>query len=76
VDETYLIRFERSATPSRPLFRVGNDCVLDSLSILPDIVAYHPRVEVIDKAYGPTVLIDRPLDQIGVIEDVEERRKG
>jgi hypothetical protein len=50
VDETYLIRFERSAAPSRPLFRVGNDYVLDSLSILPDIVAYYLRVKVIDKA--------------------------
>jgi hypothetical protein len=49
---------------------------LDSLSILPDIVAYHPRVEVIDKAQGPAVLVDRLFDQIGVIEDVEERRKG
>jgi hypothetical protein len=49
---------------------------LDSLSILPDVVAYHPRVEVIDKAQGPAVLVDRLFDQIGVVEDVEERRKG
>jgi hypothetical protein len=72
VDETRLIRFERRTAPSRLLFSVWNDRVLNSLRVLVCITSDYPCVKIIDKAKGSAVPIDLPLDQVGVIVDVEE----
>jgi hypothetical protein len=52
---------------------VWDDRVLDSFRVLFGIVAYYLCVKVVDETKGPTVTIDLPFDEVGVIVDVEER---
>ena len=50
-----------------------DDRVLGSFRVLFGIIAYNPCVEVVDETEGPTVTIDLPFDEVGVVVDVEER---
>jgi hypothetical protein len=73
VNETCLIRFKSCATPSCPLFGVRDNRILDGLCILCGVIPDSPCVEVVDEPECPSGSIDLPLDQVGVIKDVEER---
>jgi hypothetical protein len=54
---------------------VRDNRVLNGLCVLLHIVAYYPRIKVVDETEVPAVPIDLPLDKVGIIEDVEEWRK-
>jgi hypothetical protein len=75
VDKTRLIRFECCAAPICLMFCVRHNRVLIGLCVLLHIVAYYPRIKVVDETEDPTVPIDLPFEKVGIIEDVEEWRK-
>jgi hypothetical protein len=52
---------------------VWDDRVLDSFRVLFGIIAYNLYIEVVDETEGPTVTIDLPFDEVGIIVNVEER---
>jgi hypothetical protein len=62
VDRTRLFHFERCAAPAPILSCFGGSCVLDTLGVLLYVPAYHPCVEVVDKAEDPVDPIDLSLD--------------
>jgi hypothetical protein len=41
---------------------VGDNRVLNSLGVLLGVVAYYPRVEVVNKSESSAVSVDLPLD--------------
>jgi hypothetical protein len=72
VNEACLVSFESCAAPSCPLFSIGDNRILDGLRILCGVVSDNLCVEVVDEPYYTSGSIDLPLNQVGVIEDVEE----
>jgi hypothetical protein len=52
VDKTRLIRFECCAAPTCPIFCVRDNRVLNGLCVLLHIVAYYPRIKVVDETEG------------------------